>query len=144
MNIMIGNKKATPLRDTRIHLGLLLLVLVLLVSGCTRGSYSILVGEEDRSPTHYAMTYQRFNGYKEIELEVKQDEPVEVEVRIVSEEGRLHAWIAKGGKKEQASYEGRNIPTSTFTVTLSDPGTYTLHVEGDNHTGQFAFSWGAK
>lgn len=121
--------------------GALLLVIVLLTTGCSRGSYTLLMGEEDRSPSHYAMRYQEFTGYKEIELEVKQNESKEVLVDVVTTEGALQAWIVNQNNKEDPSYEGRNIPTSTFTVTLFEPGTYTLHVEGDKHTGSFSFSW---
>ena len=122
-------------------LGILLVVFILLATGCSRGSFTLLIGDEEHSPSHYAMHYERFSGYKEIELEVKENEPRVVDVDVVTTKGTLSAWIANRDNLEKPSYEGRNIPTSTFTVTLSEPGTYTLHVEGDNHTGSFSFSW---
>ena len=113
-----------------------------IVTGCTKGSGMIKNGSELNTPTKMSMVYDKFNGYKETQIKVKEEQPVEVTVSIVTEKGSIDAYISKDNNEENYSYEGHAIPTSTFTVTLKEPGIYTIRVDAKNHFGSYSFSWG--
>ncbi|HOW38020.1 MAG TPA: hypothetical protein PLZ76_03840 [Bacillota bacterium] len=115
--------------------------LFLAMAGCSRGSYWVVHGEELNSATRFSMTYDRFNGYKEKDLTVETGEAVEIVVAFVSTEGTLDASICRKDDSETCGYEGNDVPTSTFTVTLNEPGTYVIRVEARRHSGSYSFHW---
>ncbi len=96
---------------------------------------------EDNTPTSLSMSYSRFTGFKETAFKVKEGMPVEVKADIVTESGRIGARISRKDAPDVYLYTGNDIPTSAFTVTLEEPGTYILHVEGKDHTGSYRFDW---
>ncbi len=116
------------------------IILVILLSGCTTGSGTVLRGSEDNGPSKMSMTYEKFTGHKQTHITVK-DEPVTVTVSIVTESGTIDAYIAKDNDVSNASYEGHDIQTRTFTVTLSEPGDYVARVDAKSHSGSYSFSW---
>jgi hypothetical protein len=118
-----------------------LLVITSLISGCTTGSGSTLKSTELNTSTKMSMTYEKFTGYRQTKISVGENNPVTVRVNIVTENGELDAYIAKDNNRESSSYEGNNVPTSSFTVTLSEPGTYTIRVDAKNHSGSYSFTW---
>jgi hypothetical protein len=120
----------------------LLLILISLINGCTTGSGVVLNASELNTTTKMSMTYEKFTGHKQTHIEVKENSPVEVAVNFVTEKGSLDAYIAKDNDTSDCSYEGHDISTSSFTVTLSEPGNYTVRVDAEDHTGSYSFSWG--
>jgi hypothetical protein len=127
------------------YLSILLVCLMLLIpvlGACTVGSGTVKNGVEYNSSTKMAMLYDEFTGYKQTHIDVGENETVEVVVSIVTEKGSIDAYIAKDNDTANSSYEGHNIPTMSFTVTLSEPGRYTVRVDADKHTGSYSFSWG--
>jgi uncharacterized membrane protein len=88
------------------------------------------------------MLYDEFTGYKQTHIDVGENETIEVVVSIVTEKGSIDAYIAKDNDIANSSYKGHDIPTMTFTVTLSEPGRYTVRVDAEKHTGSYSFSWG--
>ena len=93
-----------------------------IVTGCTKGS-GIKNGNELNTSTKVSMIYDEFTGYKS-QIKVIEGQPVEVNVSIVTEKGTIDAYIAKENNKNNSSYEGHDIPTSSFTVTLKEEGIY--------------------
>ncbi len=116
-------------------------LLILLVVGCSRGSYTVVKGSEFNTPTKMSMTYYKFTGYKETNVTVKEGQPVVVTFDIVTEEGTLNAYIAKNNDKSNCSYEGKDIPTSNFTVTLTEKGKYTIRLDAQKHSGSYSITW---
>lgn len=110
------------------------------VSGCTTGSGTVLRSVEDNGPSKMSMSYEKFTGYKQTHITVK-DEPVVVAVEIETESGILDAYIAIDNDILNTSYLGHDIPTTSFTVTLSEPGYYTVRVDAENHSGSYSFTW---
>jgi hypothetical protein len=115
---------------------------IFILGGCTTGSGVVKNGTEFNSSTRMSMLYDEFNGYKQTHINVGENETVEVVVSIITENGSIDAYIAKDNDISNSSYEGHNIPTSSFTVTLSEEGSYTVRVDAKNHTGGYSFSWG--
>lgn len=116
---------------------LLLLVLVLSLGGCAA---NISIGSVANDSEHkMSASYMLYSGTKERELTVEDGESVVVTVKVKTIKGSLNAYIYN--EDEEYSYEGHDIQTSEFTVTLDEPGDYTIEVEADKHKGSFSFSW---
>jgi len=120
----------------------LIMVIMMVLTGCTKSSYILISGEENDSSTQISMTYKEFSGYKEAQIKVKDGEEIKVSVRVVTYGGSIDAYIAKDNDVSKAVYEGNNIKTSSFTVTLKEAGTYTIRIDGDKHSGSYLFYWG--
>ncbi len=115
----------------------LVLVMVLGLVGC---SSSISIGSLMNESKHkMSASYILYSGDKEKQLTVEDGKPVVVTVDIETDKGTLDAYIYN--EDEEYSYEGHDIKTSSFTVTLSDPGEYTIKLEADKHKGSYSFSW---
>ncbi len=122
---------------------LILFVIVatlLLISGCTYGSYSTLKSVENNTPNMMSMSYERFNGYKATSIKVKEANPIDVNVDIVSNKGKLDISITD--KDGESVYKGKDVPTSSFVVTLDKAGDYKLKVQGHKHSGSYKITWG--
>ena len=112
-----------------------------IVTGCTKGTGMIKNGNELNTPTKMSMVYEKFTGSRVSQIKVVEGQPVEVNISIVTEKGSIDAYIAKDNNRDNSSYEGEDIPTSSFTVTLEEEGTYTIRVDAKNHSGSYSFSW---
>jgi hypothetical protein len=89
-----------------------------------------------------SMSYDRFTGNRQTELVVKEGRPVVITAVITTRSGRLDAWIVPDNKDMDNAYEGHNLPTSTFSVRLTEPGYYTIRTDAQDHAGSLSFSWG--
>jgi hypothetical protein len=119
-----------------------LMVLISILGGCTCGSGTVKNGVENNTPTKMSMLYEEFTGYKQTHINVEAGKPVVVVVSIVTEKGSIDAYIARDNDIANSSYQGNDIPTSSFTVTLTEAGKYTVRVDAEKHTGSYSFSWG--
>ena len=120
---------------------LITLILLAVLTGCTCGSFTILNGSELNTSTKMSMSYEKFNGFKQRNIEVREDETLVISVNIVTEAGSIDAYVAKDNDTTNSTYTGKDIPTSSFTVTITKPGKYTIRVDAQNHTGSYSFSW---
>ncbi len=128
-----------------------LILSLALISGCTYGSYSTTKSVEISTFSKMSMSYEKFNGYKTSVFNIEEGEEFEVDVSIVSEEGNLGLTVVretetKGDKKLKSEeseniYQGNELPTSDFKVTLDKPGKYKITVTGENHKGKFNITW---
>lgn len=114
----------------------IIMFLLLGLSGCsnvTVGSYG------SKTSTELSAHYQYFSGSDKTKLTVEEGKTVNISVDITTKEGTLDVYIYKD--KEIYDYEGLDVLTSTFTVTLSEPGEYTIKVKGKKHKGSYSFTW---
>ncbi|QSX05531.1 PPC domain-containing protein [Sedimentibacter sp. zth1] len=118
-----------------------MLVLILFLCGCSGGSYITTKSVEKNNANEMSMKYEKFKGYKYYKLKVKEGEEIIVTVDIKTENGKISAYIAKDDDVENAVYRGTNIPTSNFTVSITESGTYTIRVDAVNHKGSYSFKW---
>lgn len=115
-----------------------LLVMLLALTGC-RADFVTIGSLEEYNSTEASMRYRVFDGSKEYQLRVSEENPV-IQVRIETLSGSLDIYIVeKGGKKAEAVYEGKNVPSSSFSVTVPAAGIYTVHLEASHHEGSFCF-----
>lgn len=119
---------------------LIIVSTIFLLSGCTYGSFSAIKSFEKNTFSMMSMSYERFNGYKATYVKVKEGNPIDVNVVIVSEKGKLNMSIA--GEDGHSVYEGKDIPTSSFSVKLHKSGDYKIKVSGEKHSGSYKITWG--
>lgn len=123
----------------KIIISVVLIITLFGMVGCTRGSGVMLMGTEKNSNNKMSMSYYRFTGYRETDLQVDEGKEVVISVNIVTEKGTIDASIKD--ENDNYAYEGHEIPTSDFSVTLSEPGDYTIKVETKKHKGGYSFEW---
>lgn len=85
--------------------------------------------------------YAYFTGTKERSIKVKEGKPIEVSAKITSKSGTLNIKIYKDTDKDNCIYEGKDVKTSKFKVSLTEPGRYILKIVAKKHKGEFTFSW---
>jgi hypothetical protein len=112
-------------------------ILIILLAGCTRGSFITIKSHENNTPTSMAMSYEKFSGFKSKTISL--DEPSDVSVVISTESGSFDLSIID--KDGNSYYEGTDIPSSSFRVSLDKQGKYEITVTADNHKGSYDISW---
>ena len=120
---------------------LLFAAALILLSSCNLNSNNVENGNEVNTATEISMVYDKFTGSRQTHIEVMENQPVTVVIDIITDKGSLEATIVRDADND-IRYEGHQIPTSSFTVGLDDPGRYTLNIKAVNHAGSFSFSWG--
>ncbi len=119
---------------------LIIVSTIFLLSGCTYGSFTALKAVEKNAPSVMSMSYERFSGYKATSIKVKEGSPADVNVVIVSKKGKLDMTITD--EKGHSVYEGKDIPTSSFSVKIHESGEYKIKVSGKKHSGSYKITWG--
>ncbi|MHC1696326.1 MAG: hypothetical protein AB9835_13870 [Eubacteriales bacterium] len=117
----------------------LTVLMLLVLCSCSYGAYTTVMSVETNTSSEKAMKYEKFNGYKSYKFKVDEGEAVTVAVNFTSESGKLSAYIAKDNDKSKAVYEGNDIPTSEFTVNITESGEYTIRLDAENHKGSYFF-----
>lgn len=84
-----------------------------------------------------SMSYEKFSGSKSKTISL--DEPSNVSVVVSTESGTLDLSITD--KDGNSYYNGINIPSSAFSVSLDKSGKYDITVSADNHKGSYDISW---
>ncbi len=119
---------------------LIIVSTIFLLSGCTYGSFSTLKSVEKNTFSMMSMSYEKFNGYKATSIKVKEGNPMDVNVAIVSKKGKLDMTITD--EKGHSVYEGKDITTSSFSVKIHESGEYKIKVSGKKHSGSYKITWG--
>lgn len=126
--------------------GLLMMLLALtgILFGCSNGdSPEVVGGVETNTERSMSMTYEKFDGRKQggEPIHVGEGEEVVVRVRVITEGGSLTVYIAPEADPKDYVLESHDLPTSQFTVTLSEEGDYLLQVEAKDHKGGYSIEW---
>ena len=119
------------------NITILIVIIIILISGCTTGSYSTFNSKEFNDGTSFSMEYSKFNGNKS--RTVKTEKETEFSVNISTESGQIDMTIED--KSGNVFYEGNNIPTSNFTVTVKELGEYIITILGHDHKGSYKVTW---
>ncbi len=114
-------------------------LLALSLIGCTTGSYTATLAIEKNTSTSMAMTYEKLKGHKTASLSIEENEVVEVEVDVVSKDGKLDLSIVN--EQNETFYQGTDMPTSSFVVTLDKKGKYKITIDAKDHKGSYNISW---
>jgi hypothetical protein len=116
------------------------LLLMLAMTGCPRGSYIVIKGVQTNTAHSMAMRYDRFKGHKTVTVKVPEGEVWEVYVDISTDSGEIGLSIT--GRDGRSYYQEEELSTSSFTVTLEQAGKYDIRVDAEDHKGSYHISWG--
>lgn len=79
-------------------------------------------------------TEQRF-------YQVEEGQKGELKISVDKKSGRLNISVFPVENPDKLYYCGKDIPTSDFTVELSDSGEYKVSIEADAFVGDYGFEW---
>lgn len=80
------------------------------------------------------------NGSEQYFFTVEDGETVEVKMTFDNQKGTIGAYIAKDGLEENTDYKGTDIPSGSFSVTVSKAGTYQILYNCKNYIGDYSYS----
>lgn len=114
-------------------------ILISLFAGCSKGSYISIGSVQKDTATSMSMSYSKFSGQKSTSLKVKKDEIIDVAINIVTKSGSINVSI--DNENGESFYEGTDVPTSSFVVSLEKEGEYKIGVNAKSHKGSYKISW---
>ncbi len=112
------------------------LLVLFMLSGCSSVAVGF-VGSD--SSGKMSGSYFKLNGTRQTKLTVDEGETVDISVNIVTKKGTIDVFIYKD--EDDYAYEGHDIGTKDFHVTLTEPGKYTIKVVTEKHRGSYKFTW---
>lgn len=110
-----------------------------LLVGCTVSHGTSKNSIEKDNSHRISATYDKFDGYKKTTLKLDKDEKKDVKVDIVSKKGEINLSIKN--EDGTVAYEGKDMDTTTFTVTLDKEGKYTIRIDAKEHYGSYDINW---
>ncbi len=81
-------------------------------------------------------SYDLFRGTRVYSVTVGET-PIRLFVEILTKDGDLGVSVMRNDTSE---YSGNALPTSAFSVLLTESGSYTITVKANNHQGSYTFS----
>ncbi len=117
----------------------LVVLMVILLVGCTSCNFPVINTYKNITTSSMSMKYDIFNEHKTTNLSLKENEIVDVNMNIVSKSGKLSVSIVN--EDNETIYQGIDIPTSSFAVTLNKKGKYQINIDGEKHKGSFHIFW---
>ena len=118
----------------------LLLSVVFLLCGCV-ASTSPVKPEEPEMHTALRDGQTVYNGTERRFYQVEAGKTGELRIAVRAESGSLNISLFPTEEPERFCYRGRDIPTSAFSVTLQEPGEYTVWIEAEDFAGSYTFEW---
>ncbi len=82
----------------------------------------------------------RRNGEEHISFAVPDGSEGVVAVSVQRVSGNLNIVIAPEADSKSAVYEGRDVPSSEFTVYAKEAGDYKICVKAENFVGDYSFN----
>lgn len=113
----------------RLFLCSLLIVLLLSMASCSIGSQ--FDGSRTGNDSRFIMDYKTLNTSDSQSLVLSEGDVLVFD--IVSESGKTGIIVQK--ENDEAIYQGNDVPTSSFEVTVPETGIYTCTVTGQHAKG---------
>lgn len=102
--------------------------LTVLLSACEMNVGVVTMRNNDK----WTMTYALFNSFREERFYAESGDVFVIKTE--NSEGKIYLTVKM--KNSDPVYEG-NIESGEFTVSVSESGRYTVHVEGEGAKGKF-------
>ena len=93
---------------------IVLLLACVLFSCGEKSTYSASNAQIRDSDTSMAMTYEKLNGYREVQFTVNEGQFVTVYISFVTKSGELDVYIAKDNDKSNAVYIRKDVASTSF------------------------------
>lgn len=114
----------------------MMLAMVLMV-GCTIGSYRLQRGEIRFGDGYAVGAYTAFDGYKEQVIRLHAGDRLEIASSVASVSGNLRFSLLDTDRQTM-----RDLTTDAATsVMITTDGRYRIRVEADEHQGGFSLYW---
>ncbi|QVK18714.1 hypothetical protein KHQ81_03105 [Mycoplasmatota bacterium] len=112
----------------------MLMISLLIISGCSGGSYKITVGNLDTTSNSIQGSYKTFDGnyFKTVKLE--EGDVIHFHFRETTKKGTIKAKLLLNDKVI-------TMIEDDSEVTIDKKGSYKVKVYADNHGGTFTVSW---
>lgn len=123
---------------------LLLIILVLTSTGCSKTKFQIkaptkdevlISASEEVTPTSIAMSYNAFTGYRSKIIDLDQCETCDISIDVISTSGNLDLSILDA--TGELAYKESSIPTGSLFLSLAGGTRYTIKVNAIDHVGSF-------
>ncbi len=111
---------------------ILISLLLVFLTACGGASYN---GSRTGNDQQFIMDYSIFNTTDSQVLKLEKGDIVDVDV--VSDSGKIDIEVKKTGEK--ALYEGKDVQTASFQLTIPDSGDYKITVKGRKARGSISF-----
>lgn len=115
------------------------MIIILIGSNTAKGCFSQYKCKEDLRKNSWIMSYENFDGFKYINVNLKEDEVKPFKVNVNSESGELDLVIRD--RENKIVFEKNNITTSSFEVPIEECDKYKIKFNGRNHKGSFNIVW---
>ncbi|XMB67259.1 hypothetical protein RI065_01690 [Mycoplasmatota bacterium zrk1] len=117
---------------------IILMVILLLLTGCSGGSYKITMGEIDFTKDGVSGGYKEFNGYQFTSIKLEEGDTISFNLEVTTEEGNFTVKILDS---EGDIILSINSDEHSKDLLIEHTGTYRIQVEGDKHEGEFDLVW---
>ncbi|QVK20948.1 hypothetical protein KHQ82_01025 [Mycoplasmatota bacterium] len=117
---------------------IILMVILLLLTGCSGGSYKITIGEIDFNKDGVSGAYKEFNGYQFTSIKLEEGDTISFNLEVTTEEGNFTVKILDS---EGDIILSINSDEHSKDLLIEHTGTYRIQVEGDKHEGEFDLVW---
>lgn len=121
------NREASPY-----YIGVIALLFftIIALTGCNSEKFE---GSKTGNQNEFIMEYSIFTGTEFSDLVLEAGEQLFVEV--VASSGKVNIEIGQDG--DEPIYAGKEVPSSTFGLTIQESGIYTLTITGEKAKGSF-------
>ncbi|MGN0547526.1 MAG: hypothetical protein ACI4I3_09350 [Acutalibacteraceae bacterium] len=82
-----------------------------------------------------------YNGTEQRFYQVDEGMEGELEIAVNRNSGTINITVVYLGSSEEFCYQGTDIPTSEFTVSLPYSGEYKVLTQADNFNGSYTYIW---
>lgn len=119
---------------------ILSVVFCIILTGCTSSSYTTIMCVENHTTSGYEMTYQKFNGTKNVKLTVPQGEKYLVSGAITTSSGKLTVSIAEKDSGSTVFTSDTFQKNGSFDTELAS-GSYIIKLTAEEHSGSIEIEW---
>lgn len=119
---------------------ILSVVLCILLTGCMSSSYTAVMCVENHTTRGYEMTYQKFDGSKNVKLTVPQGEKYLVSGAITTSAGKVSVSIADKDSGSTVFTSDTFDSDGSFDAELTS-GSYIIMLTAEEHSGSIELGW---
>lgn len=109
----------------------LVIAIIIGISACTPSKGSIVILENPNG-TGFKMDFKEWSSKNKCELSLNKGDVLQIEV--VREDGDIALRVS--GKNGSEPYEGNDLESGVFTVTVSETDKYDVRITGKAATGR--------
>ena len=132
---MLFGKSTAAMRGMRNNIRrvvfLLVIAMFITIPGCTASKGSIVI-LENPDGKGFTMDFKEWSSNDECELSLNNGDVLQFEV--IREEGRIDLTVS--GKKGSEPYEGKDLRSGIFTLTVSESDKYEIRITGKDAAGK--------